>query len=134
MVDATPFLSGLSPVQGKTVVARFDGGRLSSQGGLLTLRQIERRLGLADRLARCLKHPRTPSTMPIKASLSRQSPGSGSIYPKKQSIISGPNLSASASNGRIGKPSASHTQDSFHQRWRPPQLNEFMSITPNDPQ
>jgi hypothetical protein len=60
MVDATPFLSGLSPVQGKTVVARFDGGRLSSQGGLLTLRQIERRLGLADRLARCLKDPRMP--------------------------------------------------------------------------
>src|ERR1700726_3664993 len=60
MVDATPFLSGLSPVQGKTVVARFDGGRLSSQGGLLTLRQIERRLGLADRLARWLKDPRVP--------------------------------------------------------------------------
>jgi hypothetical protein len=28
MVDATPFLPGLSPVQGKAVVARFDGGRL----------------------------------------------------------------------------------------------------------
>jgi hypothetical protein len=27
MVDATPFLPGLSPVQGKAVVARFDGGR-----------------------------------------------------------------------------------------------------------
>jgi hypothetical protein len=36
-------------VQGKAVVARFDGGRLSSEGGLLALREIERRLGLADR-------------------------------------------------------------------------------------
>jgi hypothetical protein len=29
------------------VVARFDGGRLSSEGGLLALREVERRLGLA---------------------------------------------------------------------------------------
>ena len=60
MVDATPFLPGLSPVQGKAVVARFDGGRLSSEGGLLVLREIERRLGLADRLAGCLRDPRMP--------------------------------------------------------------------------
>jgi hypothetical protein len=58
MVDLTPFLPGLSPAQGKTVVARFDGGWLSSEGGLLALREIERRLGLADRLASCLVDPR----------------------------------------------------------------------------
>ena len=60
MVDATPRLPGLSAVQGKAIVARFDGGRLSSEGGLLALREIERRLGLADRLASCLKDPRAP--------------------------------------------------------------------------
>jgi Transposase DDE domain group 1 len=60
MVDVTLFLPGLSPVQDKSVVARFDGGRLSSEGGLLVLREIERRLGLADRLAGCLKDPRMP--------------------------------------------------------------------------
>jgi Transposase DDE domain group 1 len=60
MVDLTPFLPGLSPVQGKAVVARFDGGRLSSEGGLLGLREIERRLGVADRLANCLVDPRAP--------------------------------------------------------------------------
>jgi hypothetical protein len=60
MVDATPLLPGLSPVQGKAIVARFDGGRLSSEGGLLALREIERRLGVADRLAGCLKDPRAP--------------------------------------------------------------------------
>src|SRR5205807_2567416 len=58
MVDATPFLPGLSPVQGKAVIARFDGGRLSSEGGLLVLREVERRL--ADRLAACLKDRRAP--------------------------------------------------------------------------
>ena len=47
-------------MQGKAVIARFDGDRLSSKGGLLVLREIERRLGLADRLAACLKDPRMP--------------------------------------------------------------------------
>jgi hypothetical protein len=60
MVDAMPFLPGLSPVRGKAVVASFDGGRLSSEGGLLALREIERRLGMADRLATCLNDPRAP--------------------------------------------------------------------------
>ena len=60
MVDATPFLPGLSLVRGKAVIARFDGGQLSSEGGLLVLREVERRLGLADRLAACLKDRRAP--------------------------------------------------------------------------
>jgi Transposase DDE domain group 1 len=60
MIDSTPLLPGLSPVQGKVIVARFDGGRLSSEGGLLALREIERRLGVADRLAGCLTDPRAP--------------------------------------------------------------------------
>jgi hypothetical protein len=49
MVETTPFLPGLSPVQGKAVVARFDGGRLSSAGGLLALREIEHRIGSCPR-------------------------------------------------------------------------------------
>ena len=52
-VDPTPPLPGLSPAAGRPIVARFDGGRLSSDGGLLALREIERRLGLAERLAAC---------------------------------------------------------------------------------
>ena len=60
MVDVTPFLPGLSPVKGKAIMARFDGGRLSSEGGLVALREVERRLGLADRLAGCLEDPRAP--------------------------------------------------------------------------
>ncbi len=38
MVDTTPLLPGLSPVGGKAVAARFDGGALSSDAGLLALR------------------------------------------------------------------------------------------------
>ena len=53
-------LPGLSPVSNKHVVASFDGGLLSSDGGVLLLREAERRLGVADRLAACIKDPRVP--------------------------------------------------------------------------
>ena len=62
MVDPTLPLLGLSPVAGKQIVARFDGGRLSSDGGLLVLREIERRLEVADRLAACIDDPRDPES------------------------------------------------------------------------
>jgi hypothetical protein len=58
MVDDTLVLARLSPVVGKATVARFDGGKLSTEGGLLALREIEDRLRLADHLADCLKDPR----------------------------------------------------------------------------
>src|SRR5262249_44430633 len=35
MTEATLFLPGLSPVGGKTITATFDGGTLSSNGGVL---------------------------------------------------------------------------------------------------
>jgi hypothetical protein len=60
MIESTLPLPGLSPVFDKTIVARFDGGRLSSDGGLLVLREVERRLGVADRLAACIDDPRDP--------------------------------------------------------------------------
>ena len=56
-VELTPSLPGLSPVAGKPVVARFDGGRLSSDAGVLGLREIEKRLGIADRLQGAWKIP-----------------------------------------------------------------------------
>ena len=59
-VEATPPLPGLSPIAGKRLVARFDGGQLSPDGGLLALREVERRLGVADRLAGCIDDPRAP--------------------------------------------------------------------------
>src|ERR1700712_2600802 len=59
-VLSTPALPGLSPVGGKPVIARFDGGHLSSDGGLLVLREVEQRLDVAGRLAACLTDPRDP--------------------------------------------------------------------------
>jgi len=54
-VETTPVLPGLSPVGGKPVVARFDGGHLCSDGGLLVLREVEQRLDVAGRLAACIR-------------------------------------------------------------------------------
>ena len=60
MTEDAPFLPGLSPVAGKPVQVAFDGGRLTSDAGVLVLAEIERKLGLADRLAGCLEDPRAP--------------------------------------------------------------------------
>ena len=61
MVDPTLPLPGLSPVQGKSVNIKFDGGQLSSDGGILALREVEKRLGVADRLAGCIADRRSAS-------------------------------------------------------------------------
>jgi hypothetical protein len=42
------------PLVRKPVVARFDGGALSSDAGVALLAGVDRRLGLTERLARCL--------------------------------------------------------------------------------
>ena len=53
MTDDTILLFSFPAVQAKKVTAAFDGGRLSSDGGVMLLSMAERRLGLAERLARC---------------------------------------------------------------------------------
>ena len=53
--------TGLSPVNGKAVAGRFIGGALSSEAGLLALREVERRLDVAGRLAACIDDPRAPA-------------------------------------------------------------------------
>ena len=60
MTDPMLQLPGLSPVSGKRIVASFDGGLLSSDGGVLMLREVGRRLAVAERLAACIADPRVP--------------------------------------------------------------------------
>ena len=38
----------------KKVTAAFDGGRLTSDGGVLLLAQAERQMGICERLAACI--------------------------------------------------------------------------------
>ncbi len=58
MAKGAPALPGLSPVAAKPVHAAFDGGRLTSDAGVLVVAEIERSLGIAERLARCIADPR----------------------------------------------------------------------------
>jgi hypothetical protein len=45
----------------KKITAAFDGGRLSSDGGVMLLAQAERWLGIAERLARVIPDRRDPA-------------------------------------------------------------------------
>jgi Transposase DDE domain group 1 len=56
-------LSGSSSIASKVVRVAFDGGRLTSDAGVLLLADIERRLRIAERLARCLADPRAPERL-----------------------------------------------------------------------
>lgn len=51
----------LPAVARKKVSVAFDGGLLSSDGGVLLLRGVERRLGIAERLAGCMADRRDPT-------------------------------------------------------------------------
>ncbi|MEP9370417.1 IS1380 family transposase [Xanthobacter sp. VNH20] len=61
MTDDTFPAFSFPAVEGKKVTAAFDGGRISSDGGVLLLAMAERRLGVAQRLARCFPDRRDPS-------------------------------------------------------------------------
>ena len=59
--ECMPTLFEFEAVEGKRVVADFGGGTLTSDGGGLLLREVDRRIGLIDQLADCLTDPREPA-------------------------------------------------------------------------
>jgi len=63
MSDTTAVPFGFPALCRKKVTVAFDGGRLTSDGGVLLLAQVEQRLGLADRLAKCIEDPRDPAAV-----------------------------------------------------------------------
>ena len=67
MAEDAPFFPGLSPVSGKPVHVAFDGGRLTSDAGVLLLAEIERKLGIAERLACCIAAVTEAATCPDRA-------------------------------------------------------------------
>jgi len=63
MTDGSVVFSALPAVGGKPVRVAFDGGRLTSDAGALLLAEVERRLGIAERLARCIEDRRDPAAV-----------------------------------------------------------------------
>ncbi len=60
MHDDTIESFGFPAVRRKKVTAAFDGGRITSDGGVMLLAAAERRLGIAQRLASLISDPRNP--------------------------------------------------------------------------
>lgn len=60
MIEAMPFLPGLSLVQRKSLTAQQDAGNVSSNGGLVVLREVANRTGVANVVARELPDTRNP--------------------------------------------------------------------------
>ena len=60
MTDCTAPKFRFAPLKRRIVEAAFEGGDISSDGGLLLLRELDRRLGLVDRVAAVLCDPRDP--------------------------------------------------------------------------
>ena len=58
MTDDSLLPFDLPSVQRKKVSAAFDGGLISSDGGLVLLREAERSLSLAETLAECIRDRR----------------------------------------------------------------------------
>jgi hypothetical protein len=61
MTDDTLLPFSFPAVKGKKITAAFDGGRITSDGGVMLLAAAERRLGLADRLAVAISDRRDSS-------------------------------------------------------------------------
>ena len=61
MTEDTLLSFDLPAVRRKKVTADFEGGLISSDGGLVLLRGAERRLGLAETLAGCIREWRDPA-------------------------------------------------------------------------
>lgn len=60
MPDCTSKQIEFEPFKRRRVEVNFDGGDVSSDGGVLLLRKLERRLGLLEAVARALVDPRDP--------------------------------------------------------------------------
>src|SRR6266513_1920626 len=60
MTDDTLLPFCFPAVRRKKITAAFDGGRISSDGGVMLLAQADRRLGIAERLARAVPDGRDP--------------------------------------------------------------------------
>ena len=63
MTDDSLLPFSFPAVARKKITAAFDGGRITSDAGVMLLGQAERRLGLADKLARVIADPRNPSAV-----------------------------------------------------------------------
>ena len=61
MPNCTPDLIDFGRLGRRHIEANFEGGSISSDGGVMLLRQVDHRLGLSGSIAKVLNDPRDPS-------------------------------------------------------------------------
>ena len=61
MTECSQSSFGFEALGSREIVARFDGGTISSDGGAFLLRQTDQRLNLLPRLAECFLDGRNPT-------------------------------------------------------------------------
>jgi len=61
LTQCSPDLFGFAPVAGRSVVAGFDGGAITSDAGALLLGATDRVIRVVDRFARCFRDERDPA-------------------------------------------------------------------------
>ncbi|XOV86987.1 MAG: transposase [Pseudomonadota bacterium] len=63
MAECNPTQLEFHAIVRREVVGRFDGGRITSDGGGVLLREVDQRLGLLDRLGACFVDHRNPNSV-----------------------------------------------------------------------
>jgi hypothetical protein len=58
--ECSPKLFAFAPVRGRTVIAGFDGGAITSNAGALLPGAADRSLGIVQRFAACFQDARAP--------------------------------------------------------------------------
>src|SRR5580693_9712781 len=58
--ECTQFVFGFHPQKRREIRAQFDGGAITSDGGGLLLREVEKRIGIVRQFAACLTDYRNP--------------------------------------------------------------------------
>ena len=61
--ECTPAQLAFHTLGSRDVVGRFDGGRITSDGGGMLLREVDHRLGMLARLAGCFRDYRNPNSV-----------------------------------------------------------------------
>jgi len=58
--ECNQFIFGFHPLKHREIRAQFDGGAITTEGGGLLLREVEKRIGIVRQLAACFRDYRDP--------------------------------------------------------------------------
>ena len=58
--ECTQFVFGFHPLTHREIRAQFDGGAITTEGGGLLLREVEKRIGIVRQFAACFRDYRDP--------------------------------------------------------------------------